>query len=207
MQRKFLDWRDLQVRFQGIHENRYSSGRFHGPLSLPARSCARRLVCSLKPSSGMRTRTGPLAALSRLPISRAQFLELLGIGPHEQVLRVVPKEFAVPVPLGHLAHPEIGVVDRSRHDHLRQAGRACAGQSRIARGINAVDDQIGEFVRRHIDDAGELARRCQPFERLAADARGVKQDDLVAQGFQAARLTRSTQAAVPPNDDTATSGA
>src|SRR5215471_1603552 len=52
----------------------YSSGRFHGPLSLPARSCARRLVCSLKPSSGTRTRTGPLAALSRLPISEPSFL-------------------------------------------------------------------------------------------------------------------------------------
>src|SRR5262249_23170747 len=43
-----------------------SPGIFHGPLSLPSRSRARRLVCSLKPSTGMRTRTGPLAALSRL---------------------------------------------------------------------------------------------------------------------------------------------
>ena len=40
-------------------------------------------------------------------------------------------------------------------------------------------------MRGDVDDAHELARRRQPFERFAADAGGVEQDDFVAQGFQA----------------------
>ena len=47
----------------------------------------------------------------------AQLPELLGVGAHKQVLRIVLKEFARPVPVGYLAHPEIGMVDRARHDH------------------------------------------------------------------------------------------
>src|SRR6516162_8884081 len=74
------------------------------------------------------------------------------------------------------------MVDGARNDHLRQAGRAGAGQPLLARGIDAVGDQIGKFVGGDIDHAGKLARRRQP-------------------------LTRSTQRAVPPKDETAMSGA
>ncbi len=84
-----------------------------------------------------------------------------------------------------MAHPEIRVVDCPRHNHLRQAGRTRGGQPTIACGIDAVDDKIREFMRCYVDDTNEFARRCQAFERLAAGARGVEQDDFVAQGFKA----------------------
>ena len=40
-------------------------------------------------------------------------------------------------------------------------------------------------MRCYVDDAYEFARRRKAFEGFAADARGVEQDDFVAQGFQA----------------------
>ena len=101
---------------------------------------------------------------------RAQLPELLGVSAHEQVLRIVLEEFARLVPFGHLAHPKIGMVDRSRHDHLRQAGSAGACHSRSARGIDAIDDEIRKLMRRHVDDAGKLAGGRKLFERFAADA-------------------------------------
>jgi hypothetical protein len=62
----------------------------------------------------------------------------------------------------------------------------------------------GQLVRCDVNDLREIAERRQPLHRLAADDRGVKLDDLAAQVFEGS-LTRSTQLAVPLNDDTATS--
>ena len=115
----------------------------------------------------------------------AELLELLGVGAHEQVLRVVAEEFAVQVALGqHLARPEIYVVDGSGHDHLRQTRGARACQSRFTGGIDPVGDEIGKLVGGDVDDAGKIARGRKPLQRPAADARGVKLNHLVAQGFE-----------------------
>src|SRR5262249_59188283 len=101
---------------------------------------------------------------------RAQLPELLGVSSHEQVLRIVLEEFARLVPVGHLAYPKIGMIDRSRHDHLRQASSAGACHPRSARRIDAIHYEIRQLMCRHVDDAGKLAGGCKLFERFAADA-------------------------------------
>src|SRR5271166_715082 len=175
------DLRGLELRFKSINENPVVLGALPGTfvvalkivraaLGVLAEACKRdehayRAFGCVDPGREFTT----------------ELLEFLGVRAHEQVLRVILKEFARLVTLGHLPYPQVGVVDGARHDHLRKARRACASQSCLPRGIHAVDDQIGKLVRRDVDDARELARGRQPFERLAADARGVELDDLVTQ--------------------------
>src|SRR5262249_12815445 len=114
-----------------------------------------------------------------------EFLEFLGIGTHEQVLHIVLEEVPRLVTLGNLADPQVSMVDRAGNDYLRQAGRACTGQSRAACRIHAIDDKIGQFVRRDVDDACQFARYSQPLERLATNTWGVELDNLVAEVVKA----------------------
>ena len=162
----------------------YSPGRRQGPRSWPARSCARRLVCSLKPSSGISTRTGPRGGTQTLRHRAAEQTEFLGVGPHQQILRVVAEEFAVLVACRNLAGPEIRMVDGAGDDHLRQAGGAGGRQAGVAGRIHAVDDEIGELVGGDVDDAGQIAGRGEAFERPATDTRGMELNHLVTQGFE-----------------------
>src|SRR5208282_1990001 len=185
VQRQFLDaWR-LQMRFEGVRENPVVLGMLPRTHVVALKIVGAALGMLAETFERHENAHRPFGLVEAPGEFAAQLLELLGIGAHQQVVRVVLEEFASLVTLGHLADPEVGVVDRSGNDHLGQAGRAGVRQSRVARGIHSVDDQIGEFMRGHVDDARKFARSRQSFERLAADARGVEQDDLVAQGFEA----------------------
>ena len=128
----------------------------------------------------------PFRGVEALRDEDAKLLELLGVGAHQEILRVVTEELAVAITLGqHLAGPEVHVVDRSGNDHLGQAGRARGREPVLSRGIDAVSHQIGQFVGGDVDDPGQIARGRQSLERPAADARSVKLNDLVVQSLEA----------------------
>ena len=176
--------RALQVRFQGIHEQLIFFGT--PPRALVVAGKIGRAALGMLAEAIQRHENAhrPFGGIEPRGNFVAQFFEFLSVRSHQQVLRVIAEKFAGLVTLGHMVCPEVSVVDCTGHDHLRQASRSRAGQSRIAGGIYTVDDQIGQLVRGDIDNAHEFARRRQTFERFAADARCVKQNDFVAQRFE-----------------------
>ena len=122
--------RGLQVRFEGIDENPVVVGMLPRPLVVAVeivRAALGMLAEAFERDENAHRSLGRVEPFGEF---RAQLPEFLGVGAHEQVLRVVLEEFARLVTVGHLADPEIGVVDRARHDHLRQAGGAGAGHAR-----------------------------------------------------------------------------
>jgi hypothetical protein len=127
MQGEFLDRRDLQLLFQGIHEKLILFRALPRTLVVTCKIVCAALGVFAEAFERHKNTHRPFGRIKPIAYLGAQFLELLGIGPHKQILRVVPEEFAVLILFGHVAYPKIGMVDRPRHDHLRQTGRARGG--------------------------------------------------------------------------------
>ena len=107
-------------------------------------------------------------------------MELLFAGAHEEVLGVVLEKRSFLIFFGHLARPEIRVIESAWHHNLGNTCRTRRLEPPRARAVDAVHQQIRELMRGDVHYAGQLAQPGQGFQRAPAGSRGVKEHDLIA---------------------------